>query len=63
MYSCCNTKNSNYAVAVTPETATTQLLQHQKQQLRSCYSQQQQLPKASYFVTTTNNRWQLFKEP
>ena len=63
MYSCCNTKNSNYAVVVTPETATTQLLQHQKQQLCSCYSQQHQSPKASYFLKTANNRGQLFKEP
>jgi hypothetical protein len=52
MNSCCNTKNSNYAVAATPETATTQLLQHQ----------QQQLPKASYFVTAMDNRWQLSRE-
>ena len=63
MYSCCNTKNNNYAVAATPETATTQLLQHQKQQLRSCYNQQHQSPKAIYFVTAANNEWQLFKEP
>jgi len=29
-------KNCYVVVAATPETATTQLLQHQKQQLRSC---------------------------
>jgi len=31
--SCRNTKNSNYAVAATPEIATTQLLQQQRHQL------------------------------
>ena len=31
--SSCNTRNSNYVVAVTPEIATTHLLQHQQQQL------------------------------
>ena len=59
MYSCCNTKNSNYAVAATPEPTTTQFLQHQKQKLRSCYSQQHQPSKAGYFATTGSNKRQL----
>lgn len=62
IYSCYNTRNSNHAVAATPEIATTQLLQHQKQQLRSCYSQQQQLSKAGYFATAGNNNRQLSEE-
>ena len=62
MYSCCNTRNSNYAVSTTPETTTTQLLQHQKQQLRSCYSQQPQPSKACYFATARNNKRQPSEE-
>jgi len=44
-----NTKNSNYAVAATPETTTTQLPQHQKQQLRSCCNTRN----SNYTVATT----------
>lgn len=41
-----------------------QLLQHQKQQLRSCYSQQRQLSKAGecYFATTRNNKRKLSED-
>lgn len=73
--SCYNTRNNNYAVAATPERATTQLLQHQKNQLSKagknlfCNSwntgngkREQQLPKDQQSSMLTQHNQQLTKK-